>query len=310
MYAPYGLEPLIFSDDVLLLVDQYTDDYPLPEEVPTRHPDIVGLTGEYGIEHVLPTWWHDMLLEVASDNNNFYSSLILRTVTPELYREGKVDYVRLKAMRASLPNHIKDKLPATPSLSAWLPSYYLKEYNDRASTGDVVLRITANPSDMFFMSSGAGWSSCQHYTGDYRDRLVSCMYDHTACFAYLIKRGDVLQSCCSERKGPILARSILRVAQVPGIQDNCVFIDRCYGQNSGMQGLLKESLCKVLGSNHLHYDHSEGCVRLSFTTPVVALPNGMDIPYQDNCSVVTNNHGNEHFYYALGGRGYYHGELN
>lgn len=267
-----------------------------------RHPFLKSLEGCFPTSAMLPTWWNNVL---SDKSLSFEKRLILQTVSGENFRDGKVSEQRLKALRAVLDTEEKKAIPSSTSIAKWLQGTdWYNTYNNRGlKDASLELRITTRPEDIFYMSNGAGWTSCQHYKyGDMNSHLGGAMHEPYLAMAYLIGKDDLISGGNGSRHGgTIAARSLLRMVFIEGSDIPSVLIDRAYGTDGGtidnFLTLLSEhfrqrniSYCRGRSS----YDYRES---LFVSTPVFAMPDSVGLSYLDTMSRSSSNtHGNASYH--------------
>lgn len=293
---PFGTRPLQFRECGQAAYNAYIRRMGVKvSEVPIRHPILTQLDGDYPVKPILPSWWTDMLLNSKLD---FYHKLVLGTITPEEYVDGKVAQQTIKALRAVVPNDIKKVVPASPSIAKWmdgLDSSYVKAFNDRGTPGDErVLRITSQPEDIFYMSNGLGWTSCQHWNGSsYAEQLLGTLYDHTVGMAVFIPKSKDVQmaSLRGDHNGVLEARLLMRVVHIVGSVNPVIMLDRTYGTDSGIQKALRRHVCTLLCTMNIPH-----CVGYTSTvgydttntveTDIIAHPDTVRDSYHDTLNAV------------------------
>lgn len=269
-----------------------------------RHPFLRSLEGCFPTSAMLPSWWDNVL---SDKSLSFEKRLILQTVSGENFRDGKVPEHRIKALRAVLDTDEKKAIPSSTSIAKWLQGTdWYNTYNNRGLKDiNLELHITTRPEDIFYMSNGAGWTSCQHFRyGDMNEHLSGAMHEPYLAMAYLIGKDDLISGGSGSRhSGTIVARSLLRMVFIEGSDIPSVLIDRAYGTDSGtidkFLALLSEhfrqhniSYCRGRSS----YDYRES---LFVSTPVFAMPDSVGLSYLDTMTRgAINTHGNAS-YYAL-----------
>lgn len=275
-----------------------------------RHPFLKALEGCFPTSAMLPSWWENV---VTDKSLSFEKRIILQTVNGENFRDGKVSEHRIKALRAVLDVEEKKTIPSSPSIAKWLENtQWYDEYNNRGlKDASLELRITTRPEDIFYMSNGAGWTSCQHYKyGDMNSHLAGAMHEPYLAMAYLISKDEIISGGIgSRRDGTIAARSLLRMVFIEGSDIPSVLIDRAYGTDSGtidkFLALLSEhfrqrniSHCRGRSS----YDY---CETFYVATPTFAIPYRVGLSYLDTMSQLTHNMRGNTSYYTLACRAHF-----
>lgn len=269
-----------------------------------RHPFLKSLEGCFPVQAMLPGWWKNVLVD---ESLSFEKRLLLNTVTGENFRDGKICEHRLKALRAVLDVEEKKTIPSSPSIAKWLQgTQWYDMYNDRGvKESSIELRITTRPEDIFYMSNGSGWSSCQHYRhGDMNSHLVGAMHEPYLAMAYLIGKDDTVGGGNTNRHGgTILARSLLRMVHIDGCDVPSVFIDRIYGTDSGTIDrflLMISSHFKDRNISHCRsrstYDY---CESFFTSVPLFATPYSVGLSYLDSMSQHSSNTYGTATYYRL-----------
>lgn len=275
-----------------------------------RHPFLRSLEGAFPVSAMLPGWWKNVL---EDESLTFEKRLILQTVNGENFRDGKVCEHRLKALRAVLDVEEKKTIPSSPSIAKWLENtQWYDEYNNRGlKDASLELRITTRPEDIFYMSNGAGWTSCQHYKyGDMNSHLAGAMHEPFLAMAYLIGEDDLISGGNGSRHdGTIAARSLLRMVFIEGSNVPSILIDRIYGIDSGTIDkflTLLEDHFKCQNISHCRgrssHDYSEA---FYVATPVFAIPYRVGLSYLDTMSQSTHNMRGDTSYYRLACRAHF-----
>lgn len=288
---PFGTRPLQFRECGQAAYNAYIRNVGVKvSEVPVRHPILTQLDGDYPIKPTLPSWWEEM---IQCSKLDLYRKLMLASVTPEQYVDGKISSQNLKVMRALLSNDEKKEVPSSPSIAKWmdgLDSSYVKAFNDRGtSENERVLRITTQPEDIFYMSNGSGWSTCQHHTGgSYSEQVLGTLYDHTVAMAVFIPKSKDIQAAPvrGERNGVLEARVLLRVVHIVGDINPIIMIDRVYGIDSGVQRALRHQICVVLSSMNIAHcigysSYKDYDTTNAVETDIIARPSDVRESYND-----------------------------
>lgn len=301
---PYG--KIVLRSDFEDSVD-YTDyirEHPFTAEyaIQERHPFLRSLEGAFPVSAMLPGWWKNVL---EDESLTFEKRLILQTVNGENFRDGKVSENRLKSLRAVLDVEEKKTIPSSPSIAKWLQgTQWYGLFNERGKKdSNLELRITTRPEDIFYMSNGAGWTSCQHYKyGDMNNHLAGAMHEPFLAMAYLIGKDEIISGGIGTRHdGTIAARSLLRMVFIEGSDVPSILIDRIYGTDSGTIDkflTLLEDHFKRQNISHCRgrssYDY---CEALYVASPMFAIPYRVGLSYLDTMSQSTHNmHGNTSYY--------------
>ena len=196
-------------------------EYPLPPELPCRHPLLQRLEGTLPVEDSLPLWWNDCVDALVSECPPLES--LLRPLSREEFRKGAINRQRWNQWRKAESQLIAEQLMAFcpwqkgPSLY-WIlyetllseqRQLWLERWNCRGNKDiprDLHLVITALPEWWLNMSNGHGWYTCMGNGEDRDPRIIGNWYDTGVLLAALVARGN---DCWTA--GSLIVRTTLRV---------------------------------------------------------------------------------------------------
>lgn len=286
LLIPHGwidLSDTFFADS---RVERYVNrECVIPHKMPQRHPLLIEAAMEpVTLPRPFPTWWNDCIVHAP-----FPLRFFLPSITVEEFYSGIVDEDRWKLFRTFLPDEKKRLVPQSPKIgkffdvaSSWSRAYG-KNFSMRGQSTEnsvITYHLSTRPEDLFFMSNGAGWDSCQHYrTGSYKSNLVGSMYDRNLGMLYTLSEGRTFSD-----DDALEARALVRTMYFPGSDKPVFALDRVYGNNKSVEETLPAALRSfaakvnartgVLASPH-------PCV---YVYNQVVVPSGYSSGYHDNVS--------------------------
>lgn len=229
-------------------VRAYTHDYPFVQtRYFVRYPELETLVGNYEIVKPLPSWWSDMLTTSKEKPELMF---LLMSLSNHEFHSGEIDTRRHKIWRAMLTEDMRKQFPQSPKLGPYLgmvATAYEDSFNSRGTkVSTAKLVITTSPEDIFYMSNGDGWHSCQHFRdGSANEYLRGSLFDRTRAMAYILSDG---KTSISEQKGKkdgegsIIARTLIHVGSVPNRPGVAIGIDRSYGNDTSLMNAMRFTL--------------------------------------------------------------------
>lgn len=263
-------------------------------EFPIKHPMLTKLVGAYPLDFMLPDWWSE-----AVSNASYPLRYFLMDVKANEFAAGIADEKRYKLFRAMLSSEDKKELPQSPKLGGLLKgNAYESQYNMRGQNRDKPLKviITASPEDLFYMSNGDGWTSCQHLIyGSYRAKLRGGAFDQSLAMAYVLTDGKNLSdhSDRNDSGGSITARVLLRACIIPGTDKQIIVIDKVYGNDFAVQKQMVIAVSKAIENAGLIAGYTDrsympdkpGKYNATMVqTAIQAIPKDWQWAYSDNLS--------------------------
>lgn len=259
----------------------------LEMDYPIKHTALQAIAGTIPLKRSLPDWWNS-----AIDSSTYPLKFFLPSVTADEFFLGQVNEENWKLFRKFLPEDQKRLLPQSPKLGKILEDNpYLDRFTNRGQTvTNVDLVLTCEPEDIFYMSNGSGWNSCQHWkTGGYKHQLLGSMYEITTGIAYVLQPGK----SSIRQEESILARALLRVMVHPFFPDiPCIVVDKRYGNDRSIEkGMLPAIIEHCVSKGYIagtSYNYSrtypDDYVFNQFTSPAISRPSDMTESYQDTLS--------------------------
>lgn len=289
---PYGKRPLSDEFTALESVKHYNRySYNLLDrDYPVKHPLFHALTGSYPMRRSLPTWWNDCI-ETCPYPLKFF----LPSITAVEFFEGNVNTNNWKMFRTFLGEEMKKEYPQSPKLGGILKSAlgedntYYRYYCSRGTTNtEATLIISPEPEDLFFMSNGDGWSSCQDYrNGGYKGQLRGSMFDTNTAMAYVLSP----EKSSIREENSVLARALLRIMRIPHLDVEVVTVDKRYGNDASLEKDMFPTVLEAGKEKGIPVGTSyngrglPGYGYNSCMSPVVAWPGGWNASYQDTLSL-------------------------
>lgn len=288
---PYGVYQLPEQFRKSEEARKYTHSYPMVSTpFPVKHPALRAIEGDFEVQKALPDWWAERVARVTGN-----LQFLFMGITAKEYHAGQLDERRYKIFRAMVSEEDKKKLPQSPKLGGILETLpeiftfpYMRNFNSRGEKGGstATAHVTWKPDEMFYMSNGAGWRSCQHYDdGGYQDQLRSAMFDTSRGIAYILTDGKT----SINEPNSIIARVLLEAGYLASDPTHkpYVMLDRSYGNDTSLQAALIDNLKPYFESKGVGF-----CVtrrNTSFTNFVATqfmgypyfIPSTWNSPYND-----------------------------
>jgi hypothetical protein len=219
--------------------------YPLPNQLPSHHPQFSHLVGVYPLQYSLPPWWHTYITHAKSD----LFKPLLSSVSAQEFRAGCFDQARWKAFRETLSDEERRRLPQSPKLVQVLEGTgWSGRFGNRGpadTPDDCRLVISTQPLDFLYMSNGREWHSCQHlWNGGENQHLPGNFYDTGVAVAMVLPPDKHVEDDAS-----VLARTTLRVFRHK--ERPVVAIGRTYHNNETVAFLLLCRLAEIFDAHHL-----------------------------------------------------------
>ena len=224
---PFGLTPVT---DRAAMQQRYREtapqlarDFPIPSDLPRRHPLLARLEGRFPLEDQLPPWW--AACREAFQQRCPCLEPLLAGMTCAEFRRGSLDHTRWKTWRACLCSAAPGVLETACGClhRAWNLSLLAEDIlvgetrerwrdlivnrGEKGIARDLDLVITSTADWWLNMSNGHGWTSCMGHGNDRDPRIIGNWYDTGVLLAALVERGA---DCWTP--DTLIARTTLRLA--------------------------------------------------------------------------------------------------
>lgn len=285
---PYGVYEFPKEFRELSVVKEYTRRHPfISTPYPVKDEPLQRIAGSFEIQKSLPDWWNSMLQEIKGN-----LQFLFMGITAQEYHSGQLDERRYKIYRAMVGEEEKKLIPQSPKLGGILEAAKVSErfknaFNSRGEkSSKATAYITWKPDEMFFMSNGSGWTSCQHYSrGGYEGHLRSGMFDRSRGMAYILAEGfDHIY-----QENSVIARVLLQSGTMTSTPHKpAILVDRSYGNDNALQAGLIDGLKGYIEGKGIDFCTTRRntsfttFVQRSFINNPFYIPANWSEPYQDS----------------------------
>ena len=225
MQFPFGLFRVPDHEEVVRryseTIPSLAQAYPLPPELPSRHPLLKQLEGMLPVEDALPPWWYECVDALVNECPPLES--LLRPLSRDEFRSGSIERQRWDRWCKQEDQRVAEQLLAYcpwhkgPSLywilyetlfaeqrQLWIERWNCRGHKDIPR--DLHLVITSLPEWWLNMSNGHGWSTCMGNGEDRDPHIIGNWYDTGVLLAALVARGS---DCWTP--GSLIARTTMRL---------------------------------------------------------------------------------------------------